>query len=67
MKYVYIAFVLLLLVACNIQVPADYTASRSKPDIYPDYKDVTIPVNMAPLTFEMIDDCEWFDNSARCR
>ena len=53
MKYVYIVFALLLLVACNSRVPTDFMASRSKPDIYPDYKDVTIPVNMAPLTFEM--------------
>ena len=53
MKFIYIVFALLFWVSCNPQVPADYMASRSKPDIYPDYKDVTIPINMAPLTFEM--------------
>lgn len=42
-----------LVAACGPQVPTDYMASRQQPDIYPDYKGVTVPVNMAPLTFEM--------------
>ena len=42
-----------LLTACGTGVPTEYTASSSLPDIYPDYIDVTIPVNMAPLRFEM--------------
>jgi hypothetical protein len=42
-----------LMAACGPQVPGDYTASSAQPDIYPDYKGVTVPVNMAPLTFEM--------------
>ena len=46
--------VLLSLVACHsASVPKDYTKSDSLPDIYPDYTDVTIPVNIAPLTFMM--------------
>jgi len=28
------------------------------PDIFPDYKDVTIPVTIAPLNFGMVEDCE---------
>ena len=53
MKKLISALALLLLVACGPSIPDDYTASRSLPDIYPDYIDVTIPVNIAPLTFEM--------------
>ena len=40
------------MVACHsASVPENYTKSDSLPDIYPDYIDVTIPVNIAPLTF----------------
>jgi hypothetical protein len=42
-----------LMTACGVKVPEDYTSSNKHPDIYPDYKDVTVPVNIAPLTFEM--------------
>ena len=48
----------LLLCACNQQLPSDYTQSDSLPLIYPDYIDVTVPVNIAPLTFEMDDRSE---------
>ena len=50
--------VVALLAACSPQVPDDYTTSRQEPDIYPDYKGVTVPVNMAPLTFEMTHEAE---------
>ena len=44
---------LLLLTACNRHpsLPQDYQQQDSKPIIYPDYTDVTVPVNIAPLTF----------------
>ena len=47
-----------LLLSCGPQVPDDYTSSDKLPDIYPDYKEVTIPVNLAPLTFEMSHEAE---------
>jgi hypothetical protein len=34
-------------------VPEVYTDSKALPKIYPDYIDVTIPINIAPLTFEL--------------
>ena len=34
-------------------VPTEFTEVKSLPKIYPDYVDVTVPVNMAPLTFEL--------------
>ena len=49
---------LLLLTACGPQVPKDYKTSKEQPDIYPDYCGVTVPVNMAPLTFEMGQEAE---------
>ena len=36
----------------KVSIPTDYTQSSALPTIYPDYVDVTIPVNIAPLTFE---------------
>ena len=43
----------LLLVACGgPSVPTEYTQSKVQPAIYPDYKQVTVPVNIAPLSFE---------------
>ncbi len=47
-----------LMTACTPQVPQNYTTSNAQPDIYPDYKGVTVPVNMAPLTFEMAQEAE---------
>lgn len=39
--------------ACGPSLPTDYTDSKTLPKIYPDYVDVTIPVNIAPLTFQL--------------
>ena len=45
----------LLAVACSQpQVPAQFSQSDQLPRIYPDYIDVTIPVNMAPMTLELL-------------
>ena len=43
----------LLMAACGQHVPTDYTAADHEPAIYPDYTGVTVPVNIAPLTFKM--------------
>ena len=45
--------VFLLLTACGPQLPTKYNESKSLPMIYPDYTNVTVPVNIAPLTFQM--------------
>ncbi|MBO4821459.1 MAG: PD40 domain-containing protein [Prevotella sp.] len=47
------AWGIILLMSCEkVSVPTDYTQSQAFPSIYPDYVNVTIPVNIAPLTFE---------------
>ena len=44
-----------LLTACQrVSVPATFTESSELPAIYPEYTDVTVPVNIAPLTFELM-------------
>ena len=42
-----------LLTSCSQQLPQTFTQTDELPKIYPDYVDVTVPVNIAPLTFEM--------------
>jgi len=42
----------LTFIACGNQIPANYIESEETPAIYPDYIGVTIPINIAPLTFE---------------
>ena len=60
--YIIISFTLLLC-ACSQQLPSDFTQSNLLPRIYPDYVDVTIPVNIAPLSFEMDD--RWDEMAVR--
>ena len=47
------------LVSCSSpSVPTQFTDIKKEPPIYPDYTNVTIPVNIAPLTFEFNKPCE---------
>ena len=48
-------FTLLLLSACTETV-SDAKQESALPQIYPDYLGVTIPVNIAPLNFNMADE-----------
>ena len=57
-KIIWILSIVTIVTACGPQIPKDYTSSNKQPDIYPDYKEVTIPVNIAPLTFEMNQEAE---------
>ena len=44
---------LCILSACRLQISGNF---GSQPDIFPDYRDVTVPVNIAPMNFEMLSD-----------
>lgn len=48
----------ILCIACGRQIPTDYTKSSALPAIYPDYTNVTIPINIAPLTFLLDQEAE---------
>lgn len=52
---------LMVLVSCNNHpaLPEAYNQTESLPQIYPDYTDVTVPCNIAPLNFmaEDADEC----------
>ena len=69
--YIYV-FVLMAFISCNShpELPETFLQKDSHPIIYPDYKDVTIPNNIAPLNFmvENVDECiayiKWNGGSA---
>ncbi len=49
-----LALALASLMACSSPtVPSSYTDRKESPQIYPDYTDVTVPVNIAPLHFHI--------------
>ena len=55
MKYAFYILLTMCLLACSgPQVPSQYKESQAEVPIYPDYQDVTIPENIAPLNFELL-------------
>lgn len=46
------------LAMCSPSVPEDYKAVIEPVEIYPDYADVTIPANIAPLNFKILSDAD---------
>ncbi|MBO4451739.1 MAG: PD40 domain-containing protein [Bacteroidaceae bacterium] len=52
-KTLYMVILALAFVACtkHPKIPANYETVGSQPDIYPDYKEVVVPPNIAPLNF----------------
>jgi len=51
--YSFITICLLCSACSSVSVPENYAESKELPTIYPDYVNVTIPVNIAPLTFQL--------------
>lgn len=55
-QQVYICLSCLVLMACGRpQVPESYSDVKQLPNVYPDYCGVTVPVNIAPLHFQLMD------------
>ena len=55
MKHAFYILLTMCLLACSgPQVPSQYKESQAEVPIYPDYQDVTIPENVAPLNFELL-------------
>lgn len=53
-----IAMYLTTIVSCQPQLPQINEYKEETPKIYPDYKEVTIPVNIAPLNFGLREEVE---------
>ena len=56
--YIFPLLALFLMASCGPKLPTSFTQSNEQPAIYPDYADVTIPVNIAPLTFQLEQDAD---------
>ena len=56
-KLLYIAFGLTALVSCSKSYD-NCVKVNYKPTIYPDYTDVVIPVNIAPLNFKLVNNTD---------
>ena len=56
-KLLYIIFILPLLVSCSKSYDNSVEVNY-KPIIYPDYTDVVIPVNIAPLNFKLVNNTD---------
>ena len=56
--YIVVTLVLLAILASCTPTPENVQKSDELPPIYPDYCDVTIPVNIAPLNFLLRENCE---------
>ncbi|MBQ7422084.1 MAG: PD40 domain-containing protein [Prevotella sp.] len=64
--HIFIYAILLLLASCTPRPEGNVSMSSNRPDIYPDYTDVTIPVNIAPLNFMLRDKPDAVECIARC-
>ena len=53
MKKLLVIIAAVALVACGNKIPKTFSESKELPPIYPDYPNVTVPINIAPLTFEV--------------
>ena len=51
MRYLNILAIALSLAACSPKAPSAYTSTDLDPALFPDYKDITIPRNIAPMNF----------------
>lgn len=54
-QYLYIA-ICAILTACSPERPPQLSPSAEKPNIFPDYTDVTIPSGIAPMNFNISDE-----------
>ena len=55
-SHILISSFLLFFAACTTETVSDARQEKEQPQIYPDYLGVTIPVNIAPFNFCMVDE-----------
>lgn len=60
MKKLIIPAVILLLAACTASVPESAGTTAAQPSIFPDYTDITIPSNISPLNFRIMEEADAF-------
>jgi hypothetical protein len=55
-KFVHLGFIVfagILFFSCSNKIPEKYTELNKNPEIFPDYTNITIPANIAPLNFSI--------------
>lgn len=58
-KILFFFFLIAAITGCNnVQVPTDYKEAGRQADIYPDYQGVTVPINIAPLHFQLTEEAD---------
>ena len=55
-----ITTVAMLLISCGSSIPESSNATQELPTIFPDYSDITIPSNRAPMNFRILEQGEKF-------
>lgn len=65
-KYSLIALCVVLAASCSLSLPSQYVSTGTAPTIYPDYTDVTIPCNIAPLVFNIEDEADEYVTRLSC-
>ena len=55
-----ITTVAMLLISCGSSIPESSNATQELPTIFPDYSDITIPSNIAPMNFRILEQGEKF-------
>lgn len=56
--FLFIYSFIFLFFSCATSIPENCIEGKNLPKIYPDYTNVTIPVNMAPLTFKLDEEAD---------
>ena len=52
-KIIYIFFAVISFTSCNVNLPDEFSQANTHADIYPTYRNITIPYNIAPLNFKI--------------
>lgn len=67
MKHTFYTSVLIsILTACTVHAPQQYEQSGAAPELFPDYRDITVPSNIAPLNFKITSPGERFITVFTC-
>ncbi len=64
--YILLFLIITAFFSCTPRPDGDVVQMKGAPNIYPDYTDVTIPVNIAPLNFLLRDSVEAIELTASC-
>ena len=59
-KVIFLLFLGLILVSCTVKIPDDFIVSSKSIKIYPDYTNLIIPYNIAPLNFTINEDADTY-------